>query len=802
MKTFKEIMAEAFVNLPGKATHLTNKDLQHPEHGVIAGSTTLRHLGGDNYEVRAGRAKGKTIAIDKQHVQRMDEEAGRVDEAVSVKKDNYSWGKMVTVHHGADTSYPLHPEHQAAIKKLKDGESTSFKDETNSQVKAEREGDRVHFSRPGESSKKTTVPHSHFSEEVEHIEEMDKLSLRGLHTANPQSVPDHVAKTQKGKQARADKNKQDLKWSIKTSLGKHTKPNLPEEVELEEAAPFKTKEDAIKYAKDKVKTHRDDLDGIEIHAHSGGFDVNHTSNSSGRNSLKKMGAKHVGTIYKEEVEQIEEISKGLAQRYSGKAGKEMDRGFDTGYPTKKTFKRMSGVYSAQQRVHGVKPTSEEVEQIEEVSKDTLASYYAKSIGDRHSKDLARDSAKRKGDEKEAERLGNKIYNRSVGLEKSKTKFFAKEDVAQLDELSKTTLKSYGKKAIADMQASQEKTDSSLAKANSSMDKGDEAGAEKHYGDAMKAKDRTERRIAGVTGALKRVQKEEVELDESVDKHPSEDRVARSIKSGYGDGMYDSKATGSRHKVTYDGKHYRAGMMRSSSLSGLLHTIDKKVNNKPMGEEVELDEAVEISHDRYERSHGKKAKDVGPTRWMFTSKRFGDVNHKDEKEFHQAAHGSFADAKKSASKWAKQHGHSTAYVMENATPSIDSYVDAIRALTGYDTTLAEKKLTSAELKKREEVAKAMDKAHPEMNMGKKMAIATSIAKKVAEGKDEGKTPESEKEKDLAAAAHPKDKITHKDVLVKRGVIAKEESELNGLQQSTPQSYAELACEYLTKTGRYK
>ena len=82
--------------------------------------------------------------------------------------------------------------------------------------------------------------------------------------------------------------------------------HVKEEVELSEAAPFKTKEDAVKYAKEKVKTHRDSLDGIEIHAHSGGFDVNHTSNSSGRNSLQKIGAKHVGTIYKEEVEYLEE----------------------------------------------------------------------------------------------------------------------------------------------------------------------------------------------------------------------------------------------------------------------------------------------------------------------------------------------------------------------------------------------------------------------------------------------------------------------------------------------------------------
>ena len=86
---------------------------------------------------------------------------------------------------------------------------------------------------------------------------------------------------------------------------------------------------------------------------------------------------------------------------------------------------------------------------------------------------------------------------------------------------------------------------------------------------------------------------------------------------------------------------------------------------------------------------------------------------------------------------------------------------------------EKKLTPNELKKREEIAQAMEKDNPGMEMGKKMAIATSVAKKVTEA--EHTVPKTAKEKDLAAAAHPHDKITHKDVLVKRGVV-KEEDEL--------------------------
>lgn len=105
-----------------------------------------------------------------------------LDEAVTVKKDKYSWGKMVTVHHGSDTSYPLHPEHQEAIKKLKDGEHTSFTDETNRKVKAHREGDSVHLSAKG-TSKKTTVAHSHFNESVELDEAIDKQDTRLMQLA-------------------------------------------------------------------------------------------------------------------------------------------------------------------------------------------------------------------------------------------------------------------------------------------------------------------------------------------------------------------------------------------------------------------------------------------------------------------------------------------------------------------------------------------------------------------------------------------------------------------------------------------
>lgn len=55
-----------------------------------------------------------------------------------------------------------------------------------------------------------------------------------------------------------------------------------------------------------------------------------------------------------------------------------------------------------------------------------------------------------------------------------------------------------------------------------------------------------------------------------------------------------------------------------------------------------------------------------------------------------------------------------------------------------------------------------------------SVAEAAAKIMAET-SHGSEPKTEKEKSLAALAHPKDKITHKDVLVGRGVLKKEETE---------------------------
>lgn len=66
---------------------------------------------------------------------------------------------------------------------------------------------------------------------------------------------------------------------------------------------------------------------------------------------------------------------------------------------------------------------------------------------------------------------------------------------------------------------------------------------------------------------------------------------------------------------------------------------------------------------------------------------------------------------------------------------------------------EKHLTPAEMRKREEIAKAMEREHPGMPMSKKMAIATAAAKRVAEGVEE--VEESKKTYSAKAARAGKD-----------------------------------------------
>lgn len=115
-------------------------------------------------------------------------------------------------------------------------------------------------------------------------------------------------------------------------------------------------------------------------------------------------------------------------------------------------------------------------------------------------------------------------------------------------------------------------------------------------------------------------------------------------------------------------------------------------------------------------------------------------------------------------------------------------------------LDEKKLTPAELKKREEIARAIERENPGMEMGKKMAIATAQAKKVAEATDLGNEGDFEKSKQSLKKAKKQDKQGNPEGSLE---VTSEETEtdaqLDELNKSTLASYVRKAGSSLYKMG---
>ena len=87
----------------------------------------------------------------------------------------------------------------------------------------------------------------------------------------------------------------DLKWYI---VGSFQNDNFADkDINESYQGQFKSKEEAVKYAKERVKTFRDKEDGIEVWVMpNGGFDVNHSMNSSGRNHIVDNGGRKLGTV--------------------------------------------------------------------------------------------------------------------------------------------------------------------------------------------------------------------------------------------------------------------------------------------------------------------------------------------------------------------------------------------------------------------------------------------------------------------------------------------------------------------------
>ena len=154
----KKVAEEAGFKAGDKVSYETSK-------GNKNNRGTVHSVKGDTVTIKGSNYLGGDAMHDVHHsMVKKIEEAHHI--GPHVKKDHYHWGRMLTVHHGKSHSFPMHPEHQQAIHKMKDGESLRYKDETGSTVHAARDGDMIHLSKLGVNTP-TMVHHSHFGEDAD-----------------------------------------------------------------------------------------------------------------------------------------------------------------------------------------------------------------------------------------------------------------------------------------------------------------------------------------------------------------------------------------------------------------------------------------------------------------------------------------------------------------------------------------------------------------------------------------------------------------------------------------------------------
>jgi len=284
-----------------------------------------------------------------------------------------------------------------------------------------------------------------------------------------------------------------------------------------------------------------------------------------------------------------------------------------------------------------------------------------------------------------------------------------EEVEQIDEISRDTARSYIRKASAD-NAERKKE---VMKPFPMKQMGKNVEMHKKFKKREAGIEMAGKKAYGIGGKAKVNATESVELDEDISKM-SDSRLKWHMNTGVPHGSY----TKDEMKKERDRRLSRVDT----------HAAYKKA--KPMLEEVELDEAVEVRHDRYMRSHGKKARDSGHSSgWFFTHKNMGHINNYDdpkEVHFHQ---GRFADAKKSAQKWAKKHGHSTVYVMEEVEQLDELSPNKLHAyIKGASKDLAKRSRMSGYDDKRGNYADG-DKNRKRAN--KRMAGITSASGRLAD-----------------------------------------------------------------------
>ena len=497
-----------------------------------------------------GMDMGKKMAIATAQAKKVAEEVDEIkelDEATVVSK-KYSWGTMKTVHHGKDFSIPLHPEHHRAISKLKDEQEHNFKTEDGHHWNARRKGDDIHF-QSANNGPKTVVKHSALQEEVEELDELSKKTL-GDYIKHASGGMKGLAISAHYAGATDDKTEKEKMWKralkrdkgIKMAADKLTK----EEVKLDEhlenfwgaytsmineaddqqqmmllRAMAKDPSDLMKMKRaiamgDKALTNpvmRQEIlkmldQMMNLTVTDKALLQKTRSSFMKQKQFKAADTTNTEEYVPEEVEELDERNKENAMRRKmmdasrGARYKLANKVVPDREPEHKTAQ-------AHNKAIGRALRSEEVEELDELSKDTLGNYIKKATTGMNGIAVNAHMSGSASSSEQREKHFDKAFKRGKGIAKAVDKL-TKEEAEQIDEISKKTLGSYIKKASGDandnaVRASWETSRIAVGDPN---DPGNHGKANKYIRDLRNRK-------KGISRATDKLTKEEAEqVDEA------------------------------------------------------------------------------------------------------------------------------------------------------------------------------------------------------------------------------------------------------------------------------------------------
>jgi len=209
-------------------------------------------------------------------------------------------------------------------------------------------------------------------------------------------------------------------------------------------------------------------------------------------------------LFKEEVEELDELSKGTLANYAQKAAHDVgNKMYDAGQ------KRAS---ATSMTLQGLKS----------------GEYYDRDAAKQHSKALSR----LQGIKTAAKKLAKEEFTlEDYSLEEIQD-FMMSEDFEQLDELSKKTLGSYVKQASYSAANSMHSAATNRQTANDSSKHGLVTRAQYHSNETDKALNKAQRRLRGVTKATNKLTKEEIEDFIQTEAYEQLDELSKNTLGSY------------------------------------------------------------------------------------------------------------------------------------------------------------------------------------------------------------------------------------------------------------------------------